>query len=225
MDTLSALAAAVIATIFTVDLAVDTRRRLRPHVLAYTLGAGCFAAATWALAWGVSFGWSGAVYRLFFLFGAILDIPLLALGSMYLVVGRRAGTITGLAVGALAAIAVTLTATVPFVTAPRGTGIPHEVFAPPSVFGPRLLAAVSGGGGTLLLATLSVVSIVRLWNSQRDVVWGNGLILVGTLAAASGGTSLAFGEATSFAVSLAVAITLIWFGYRTARGVRTAAGD
>ncbi len=220
MDVWTAVVAAAIATAFAVDLALDARRRMRPHTVAYALGVGLFAAATWALTWGLAFGWTGAMYRIFFLFGAILNIPLLALGSMYLVVGRRAGTVTALVVGALGAVAVTLTTTVPFVRPPTGTAVPHDVFAPPAEFGPRLLAAVGGGGGAVVLAVLSAVSVVRFWNVHRELVWGNGLILVGTFAAASGGTFLALGDGANFAVSLLVAVTLIWFGYRMARGSR-----
>ena len=32
------------------------------------------------------------MYRIFYLFGAILNIPFLALGSMFLVVGKRSAT-------------------------------------------------------------------------------------------------------------------------------------
>jgi hypothetical protein len=53
-------------------------------------------------------------------------------------------------------------------------------------------------------------------------VWGNLLIVGGTLAAASGGTGLALGESSAFAVSLLVAVTLIWAGYRVASGKRGA---
>ena len=91
MESYLAIIAAVAATVFTLDLVRDLAKRRRPHVVAYAIGIGMFAAATWALALGLMLGWSGPIYRTFFLFGAVLNIPFLALGSMYLVVGKRAG--------------------------------------------------------------------------------------------------------------------------------------
>jgi hypothetical protein len=160
------------------------------------------------------------MYRIFYLFGAILNIPFLALGSMFLVVGKRSGHVMALALGALTAISTTLTATVPFANPLPETGVPDDVFA--SGFGPRLFAIIGGALGATILAVLSVVSIVRFWKKNRRIVWGNLLILGGTLAAASGGTGLALGESSAFALSLLVAVTLIWAGYRVASGGRGA---
>jgi hypothetical protein len=180
-----------------------------------------FAVATWALAFGLTAGWNGTAYRAFFLFGAILNIPYLALGSMYLVVGRRAGTVMFIVVGAITAISVTLTTTVDFATALPVGGIPHDIFPPISEgFGPRLLAAIGGGTGATVIIVLSVVSIFRFWKTNRRLVMGNVLITAGTLAAGGGGTGLAIGESAAFALSLLVAAALIWAGYRLATAAR-----
>ena len=140
MDSALALIAAVAATLFAADLWRDYRRQSRPHIAAYATGMAMFAVATWALFIGVTFGWTGTLYRTFFLFGAVLNILFLALGSMFLVVGPRAGHVMTIAIGAFAAISVTLTLTVPFQQQLPDGGIPHDVFA--TGFGPRLFAAV-----------------------------------------------------------------------------------
>lgn len=220
MDTTLAAVAAVAATIFTLDLVRDLLGRRRPHTAAYAVGIGMFAAATWALVAGLQLGWSGSVYRTFFLFGAVLNIPFLALGSMYLVVGKRSGTAMALALGGFSAISVTLVTTVPFDRDLPVGGIPTDIFPPPDTFGPRLLAAIGGGAGATILIVLALVSVVRLWRSNRRIVYGNALILAGTLAAAWGGTGVALGEAAGFALSLLVASVLLWAGYRTTRGAR-----
>jgi hypothetical protein len=177
-----------------------------------------FAIATWALFIGVTFGWTGPIYRTFFLFGAVLNILFLALGSMFLVVGQRAGHIMTIAIGAFAAISVTLTLTVPFQQDLPDGGVPFDVFA--TGFGPRIFAAIGGGLGATILIVLALVSVFRFWKTNRRLVWGSLLIVAGTFAAAWGGTGLALGEAGGFALSLLFAVTLIWAGYRVAAGVR-----
>lgn len=222
MDSVASLAAATAASFFAVDLWRGYRRRPRPHIAAYGAGMTMFALATWALFIGVTFGWTGGAYRTFFLFGAVLNIPFLALGSMFLVVGRRSGHAMTIFLGALTAISTTLTLTVAFQHELPIGGVPHDIFA--TGFGPRLFAAIGGGTGATILMVLAAVSLVRFWKKSRHLVWGNALILAGTGAAASGGTVLAFGEATWFALSLLVAVSLIWAGYRVASGRRAVVG-
>lgn len=221
MDSLLSALAAIAATVFAVDLWLDYRRRPRPHIAAYGIGMTMFAVATWAFFIGLSFGWTGPVYRTFYLFGAILNIPFLALGSMFLVVGRRSGHVMAIVLGAFTAISTTLTATVPFANPLPESGVPHEIFA--EGFGPRLFAIIGGAAGTTILVVLAVVSILRFWTKNRKIVWGNLLIVAGTLAAASGGTGLALGESSAFAVSLLAAVSLIWAGYKVASGRRSTA--
>jgi hypothetical protein len=221
MDGPVAILAALISTAFALDLISDFRRRRRPHTAAYSVGMSLFALATWALAAGLTWGWSGFSYRTFFLFGAILNIPFLALGSLYLVLGRKSGTIGFLLVGAIAAISTTLTTTVAFANPLPPGGIPHDIFPPISQgFGPRLLAAIGGGLGATTIIILSVVSIFRFWRKNPRLVAGNLLITGGTFAATWGGTGLAIGEGAAFAISLLTAAALIWTGYRLAAGAR-----
>ena len=218
MDSALALLAALVASAFALDLWLDYRRRPRPHIAAYSAGMTMFAVATWAFFIGLNFGWTGPGYRTFYLFGAILNIPFLALGSMFLVVGRRSGHVMAISLGAFTAISTTLTTTVPFAKPPPVTGIPHAIFA--DGFGPKLFAIIGGAAGTTILVVLALVSVFRFWKRNRRIVWGNLLVLAGTLAAASGGTGLALGESSAFAVSLMAAVTLIWAGYKVASGSR-----
>ncbi|HSK06436.1 MAG TPA: hypothetical protein VK990_02865, partial [Acidimicrobiia bacterium] len=112
MDSALALLAALAALGFSADLWLDYRRRPRPHIAAFGTGMTMFAVATLAFYLGLAVGWSGPLYRAFYLFGAILNIPFLALGSMFLVVGRRSGHTMAIVLGALTAISTTLTTTV-----------------------------------------------------------------------------------------------------------------
>jgi hypothetical protein len=223
MDAILGVAGGLASTAFTVDLIRDLRRAPRPHVAAYAAGVGMFAVATWAFVYGITVGWTGFAYRLFFLFGAILNIPTLATGSMFLVVGRRAGHTMTVIVGAIAAISITLTSTVPFAAPLPETGVPSGIFPPISDgFGPQLLAAIAGGSGATILGVLALVSVFRFWTTNRRVVAGSALILAGTLVASFQGTVLALGEEGAFAAKLTVTAVLLWLGYRVIKGARAA---
>ncbi len=221
MDTLLAVIAAVAATVFTLDLVRDLVRRPRPHVAAYAVGIGMFAIATWALVYGLANGWSGLPYRIFFLFGAVLNIPFLALGSMYLVIGKRSGTVMTLVLGGLSAISITLVSTVAFERELPASGVPTDIFAPlTDGFGPRFLALIGASGGATILVALALVSLIRFWRANRGIVYGNGLILTGTLVAAWGGAQLALGDDTLFTTSLLITSIFLWAGYRIAKEAR-----
>ena len=89
----SALAAAagLVALAFalsTLERWLDRRKR---HELAWTIALAMFTVGAGALWLGASDGWSGATFRVFYLFGAILNVPFLALGTIYLLGGVRRG--------------------------------------------------------------------------------------------------------------------------------------
>ena len=223
MEAALALVAAVTASVFFGDLLRSYRSAPRPHTAAYMAGIGLFAMATWALFIGTATGWTSASYRVFFLFGAIINIPVLALGSMFLVVGRRAGHLMLLLMFPFLAISIPMTVAQPFDAGPLlSGGVPRGQDLWLEVFGPRLWAAIGGGMGAIILILLAVVSVFRFWRKNRRIVWGNVSIVAGTVAASTGGTSLALGEAGGFALSLLAAVSLIWLGYRVVPGDRGA---
>ena len=79
---------AVAFTFCTLDRWLSRRRR---HDLAWTVALAMFAIASSALWLGSSVGFTGPTFRVFFLFGAILNVPYLALGTVYLFAGQRTG--------------------------------------------------------------------------------------------------------------------------------------
>src|SRR5918911_5221923 len=105
---LSFLATAV-ATLFAEATFARWRRKRSPHEAAWTVALALFALASAALATGTSTGWDRGVFRVFYLLGAVLNVPWLALGTVYLLFGERAGRrgravllfLSGLAVGVL----------------------------------------------------------------------------------------------------------------------------
>src|SRR5579864_5462664 len=80
--------------------------RHRRHELAWSGALTLFLIAAGALAVGAAVGWTGPTFRVFYLFGAILDVPFLALGTVYLLWGSRVGDRVALALGLAGAFAV-----------------------------------------------------------------------------------------------------------------------
>lgn len=204
-------------------------RRARPagsatparHELAWSVALLQFSLASAALAAGAGLGWNGTWFRLFYLFGAITNVPFLALGTVYLLGGERRGDVWAAIVGLLAAFAAGVLATAPF-TAP----IPRDTLPQGSeVFGvlPRVMAAVASGVGA------TVIILGALWSAWRfgrgrsraagsgRLVWSNVLIALGTaITAMSGLLNSVMGEMDGFAVTLTVGITVIFAGFLVA---------
>ena len=84
MALLAALVASVASATFCWRLAGrwDTGGRSNPALLAWTISLGLFSVASFALLVGVVAGWSSPVFHAFYLFGAVLNVPWLALGSI-----------------------------------------------------------------------------------------------------------------------------------------------
>jgi hypothetical protein len=224
MDLAFSVLAALVSSALTVELFLSWRKRRRLHAEIWTMAFAAFALGSWALVAGLAFGWTSVSYRLFFFFGAIATIPLLAAGSIALVVGDKAGrralnpTALWLVFGFFA------TFLAPTVGEFSTTGIPDgsEIFDffftidALTIPGPRFFAAVSGAVGTVVIVVLAVVTIVRNWSGNRQLVQANLLIVAGTLVPALGGTLTALGDSAALAITLMVGVILLWAGYHRA---------
>ena len=86
------LIAALVALLFAALLLRDFLRRRRAYQLAWAVALLMYAGGSLALMLGVLDGWSTGEYRTYWLLGAILNVPYLALGEVYLLVrDRRVG--------------------------------------------------------------------------------------------------------------------------------------
>lgn len=84
------LIAAAVAFAFAALLAREFAKRRRPFQAVWTLALLMYAVASMAMFFGVLSGWSTAEFRVYWLFGAVLNVPYLFLGELYLLVRRRA---------------------------------------------------------------------------------------------------------------------------------------
>jgi hypothetical protein len=195
--------------------------RRRRHELMWSIALLMFAVAAGALAAGAAIGWSGPVFRVFFLFGAIANVPFLALGTVYLLGGRRPGDIAAAAVTIATAFAAGVITVAPF-TAPLPR---HRLAQASDVFGPlpRVFAGVASGGGALVVVGGALWSVwrARPRGAERAagsrLVVSNSLIALGTLiTGASGILNSVLDQMTGFAVALLVGIAVIFAGFLVA---------
>ena len=197
-------------------------RRRRRHELAWSIALALFTCGALSLWAGAAVGWDGVTFRLFYLFGAIVNVPFLALGTVYLLGGRRRGDSWAIAVALACAFAAGVLAVAPLTapiepgTLPRGS----EVLGPL----PRVLAAVASGVGATVVFVGAAWSAARLLARRagpgglpagsRGLAAGNLLIAAGTaMLSASGLLNSVLGEMQGFAVTLAVGITVLFAGF------------
>ena len=229
MDAALAASATLVAVGFALSTLDRWMRRRRPHDLAWSASLALFALGAGALWWAETRGWSLATFRVFYLAWAVLNVPWLALGTIYLVAGRTIGDrvrwwlvlLTGLSTG------VVLFA--PTRTTVAGTDLPTGK----DVFGvaPRVLAAVGSGVAALVIIAGALWSVYRLArrrepalsgvprtaSSPTQLVVGNLLIALGTIVLSASGTVAGrLGKDTAFSLTLLVGIVVLFAGFLVA---------
>jgi hypothetical protein len=201
MEALVAFAAALIAFRLAGLLAARYRSSGRPELLSWAAGLAAYAVAAAAIAWGEAAGWDGRAFRVYYAAGALLTAPLLGAGSLLLAGRRRAAPVALIYVG----LAVGISLAVPVHGAFAAQhGIPaaqdHLAFLPA-----RLLAILANALGTFAVVAVALRSIRR-----RPL--GNGLIIAGIAAAATGSGLAGLGAAGS-AIGIAVGAVLLYAGF------------
>jgi hypothetical protein len=224
VQTAAAVAAALVALAFAMATFERWLSRHRRHELAWSISLLMFSVASAALAAGAGVGWNGPVFRVFYLFGAIANVPFLALGTIYLLAGPKTGDRWAAGIGLATAFAAGVIAVAPF-TGP----LPRDELAQGSeVLGPlpRILAGSFSGVAAMVVLGGAVWSAGRLVAARRrhDAAPGSGrfvvsnsLIALGTLlTGASGILNSVVGAMTAFALTLVVGITIIFAGFLVA---------
>lgn len=212
-----AFVATAVASLFAQSTLVRYTRRRKPHEAAWTVALVMFALASAALATGASTGWDRGTFRVFYLLGAVLNVPWLALGTVFLLLGPTVGrrvravllVLSGFAAGVL-------------LTAPMARHLPRDTIpVGKDTFGalPRVLAAVGSGAGATVIVAGAVWSAARLVRRRQEPgaaqrAAANVLIALGTLVLSSGGLVQGFaGKDEAFTLSLASGIIIISLGF------------
>lgn len=222
MVTALAFLATAVATVFAETMLVRSTRRRRPHEAAWAVSLALFALACAAMAVGTSTGWDAGTFRVFYLFGAVLDVPWLALGTVYLLLGERAGRRARTVLVFLSGLATGVVLAAPTLRPVAGYALPlgREVFGPL----PRVLAASFSGVGAIVVIAGAAWSAGRYARSGRGstgarLAAANVLIALGTLVLSGGGILQGtLGHDLAFSTSLAAGILVIYSGFLVATG-------
>src|SRR5580765_4317128 len=78
------LAATLVAAAFAVLVGREAVMRRRHYLVAWTIALAMYAVASFAAFLGIDSEWTATLYSVYWLFGAVLTVPYLALGELLL---------------------------------------------------------------------------------------------------------------------------------------------
>jgi hypothetical protein len=205
------LVTAIVATAFAGVVLRQYGAHRRTYQLMWTTGFAMFAIAAFSGYLARSGGTTETEYRFFYLFGAILNVAWLALGTLYLLAPRRWADISLGAVALLSLAAAYAVVAAPVdltAAADSGRGFPNGSLA-------RILAGVGSGVGSIVLVGGALwsawVFLRRRHNGRRAIA--NVVIAVGVLIVAAGGTATFTGAAGVLELANLVGLSVMFAGF------------
>ena len=212
------LLAAAVAAVFAAQLARRFVSRRRPFEGLWVVALAMFAVASFAMFLGVATGWGPAEFRVYWLLGAVLNVPFLFAGELYLLAHRRAladWALAALLVGTVFATWKVMTAPVDAAALAKALPLGKEVFGDESA-AYRIAQIYAFPAYFLLLGGI----VWSAWQMRRQPQLRSRT--AGTLAIAIGATIVAIGSGIGagfdivplFSVSLAAGVTVMYAGFR-----------
>ena len=205
------LLSAAVSAVFAIVVLLQYARRRRRYQLVWGTGLAMFSIAATAGFLARSGGATAVEYRVFYLFGAILNVAWLAAGTVALLARRRVTDFTLAGVLAFSAVSTLVVLSSPVdLSAAIDTGRGFQ-----DVPGPRILAAVGSGLGTVVLvggALLSGWGFARRGHQARRAL-ANVIIAAGVIITAAGGTATFSGASGVVELSNLIGITVMFLGF------------
>jgi hypothetical protein len=206
--------AALVSTIFAIQLLTSWAHRKRLPQLAWGIAMLMYALASLAVAAGVSGGWDPTLYRIYWLFGACLNVPYLALGSVALL-GKRA--VAGVMLVLVAAATVIGVAVIAVATVHIAASAPKQIPRGSQAWGKGTLPATLPTYMSIpayVIVVLIAVASGRGGKLPPHRVRGNWLIAIGATLVAAGAPFARYGRGAAFSVFLAVGVVVMFLGFR-----------
>jgi hypothetical protein len=219
------VAAATVALAFGLLVLRQFVARRRPYQALWSLALVMFAAASFAVFLGVLGSWSTAEYRVYWLFGAVLNVPYLAAGELCLLIRHRRVTTAVLLVllfGTAFAFSRVLTAHIAAGALRGDLPSGSDVFARDHFA--RTMARLYSFPAYFVLVAGAVRSArgMRGLPELRDRFAGTVGIVAGATIVAAGSAFAATGNATGFSLTLALGVAVMFWGFL--RASRSPAG-
>jgi hypothetical protein len=202
---------AIVAGVFALVVLRQYGSHRKTYQLMWATGFAMFAIAAFAGYLARSGGTTESEYRIFYLFGAILNVAWLALGTLYLLAPRRWADIALAAVALLSLVAAYAVVSAPVdltAAADSGRGFPNGSLA-------RILAGVGSGVGSVVLIGGALwsawVFFSKRHNGRRAIA--NVVIAVGVLIVAAGGTATFTGASGVLELANLVGLAVMFAGF------------
>ena len=197
--------------------AILARYRLKRqsyHLLWWGVGIGTYGLGTLIESLVTLFGWQSALFKAWYIAGALLGGAPLAVGTIYLLFDRRAGHIA--VVLLLAAVSVT---SIFVILSP----VQMELVDPKMLSGKALawqsirrVSPFINSLAALFLVGGAVYSAIRFFSDpeSRRVSTGNIFIAIGALLPGIGGMGSRMGHTELLYIAEFIGVILIWVGYK-----------
>ncbi len=210
------LAATGVALVFSAMLVRQFIERRKPFQILWALALAMYAGGSLALFLGVLNGWTSGEYRAYWLLGAVLNVPFLALGEAYLLIRNK--TVCNVLLLLLlfaTAFALNRVRTAGVTMSALGKDLPlgRDVFSRDGFALHLAQGYAYPTYGLLLLGTLWSSWRMRGRPELRDRFFGTLWIAVGATIAAAGSAFAATGILAGFSLTLTVAIAAMFWGF------------
>jgi hypothetical protein len=189
-------------------------KRQSYHLLWWGIGIATYGVGTLIESLVTLFGWQSALFKAWYIAGALLGGAPLAVGAIYLLFGRRAGRIAVVllltAVGVTSIFVILSPVRIDLVdpTMLSGKALAWQSIRRVSPFINSLAALFLVGG--------AIYSAVRFFGhpESRHVSIGNIFIAVGALLPGVGGMGSRMGHTELLYIAEFIGVILIWIGYK-----------
>ena len=208
------VATTIVAAAFSVIVLQRYRERGGTHLLWWGIGLVLYGAGTLAESLTTMFGWNAAVFRAWYITGALCGGAPLAQGTAYLLLRRRTANILAAVLVTVIAIAATL---VMFSPIDYSLVDGHRLSG--KVLGWSWIRMISPFINTYAAIFLIGGAILSAWRYRADPAkhnrfLGNVLIAIGAILPGIGGTFTRFGHVEVLYVTEFVGLLFIFSGYR-----------
>ncbi len=207
----------IIALIFAIIVLDQFFAKRKPYQLVWAIGLFMYFISTGAEFWAGAWGLNQAIYRLWYLFGAIFVAAYLGMGTLYLLISRRTAHIIMVILLVVSVYAVfrVFTASIDLSSLQTlsGRAMPTGV---------RLMTPFLNSFGTIALVGGAIYSAWVFWRRRimPHRVVSNILIAVGAILPAFGGTLMRLTDSlTAFYLLELLGLIIIFTGFLRSREV------